>query len=129
MLSISKTKVCKEYIYIKKHVISLYSLEEVVQKFKKSKDRVADITNFYLEKLNFDKLHFVSKLCSHSDGKTVFSTNQIRDFITQMIKEAVENFMNNPIDSSYISESFVIIVSNYMGKHYISVCPRIDFSK
>ena len=55
MLSISKTKVCKEYIYTKKHSISLYSLEEVVQKFKKSKDRVADITNFYLEKLNFDK--------------------------------------------------------------------------
>ena len=46
-----------------------------------------------------------------------------------MIKEAVENFMNNPIDSSYISESFVVTVSNYMSKHYISVCPRIDFSK
>ena len=52
-----------------------------------------------------------------------------KDFITQLIKEAVENFMNNPIDSSYISESFVVTVSNYMGKHYISVCPRIDFSK
>ena len=94
-----------------------------------SKDFVLSPSNFYLEKLNFDKLHFVSKLCSHSDGKTVFSTNQIKDFITQMIKEAVENFMNNPMDSSYISESFVVTVSNYMGKHYISVCPRIDFSK
>ena len=94
MLSISKTKVCKEYIYIKKHVISLYSLEEVIQKFKKSKDRVADITNFYLEKLNFDKLHFVSKLCSHSDGKTVFSTNQIRDFITQSFRQNVNRVYN-----------------------------------
>ena len=129
MLSISKTKVCKEYIYTKKHTISLYSIEEVVQKFKKSKDKVSDITNFYLEKLNFDKLHFVSKLCSYSDGKTVFSAKDIKTFITQLIGEAVENFMNNPIDSEYISESFVVTVSNYMGKHYISVCPRIDFSK
>ena len=129
MLSISKTKVCKEYIYTKKHTISLYSLEEVVQKFKKSKDKVSDITNFYLEKLNFDKLHFVSKLCSYSDGKTVFSAKDIKTFITQLIREAVENFMNNPLDSEYISESFVVTVSNYMGQHYISVCPRIDFSK
>ena len=129
MLSLSKTKVCKEYIYIKKHAISLYSLEEVVQKFKKSKDRVTDVTNFYLEKINFEKLHFVFKIMSHSDGKKVFSIAQIKEYINQLIKEAVENFINNPIDSVYISESIIINVSNYMGKHYISISPRLDFSK
>jgi hypothetical protein len=98
MLSISKTKVCKEYIYTKKHSISLYSLEEIVQKFKKSKDKVSDITNFYLEKLNFDKLHFVSKLCSHSDGKTVFSANQIKEFL--------KNCREKTVDAQIIKELF-----------------------
>lgn len=129
MLSLSKTKVSKEYIYVKKHSISLYSLEEVIQKFKKSKDKITDITNFYLDMLNFEKLHFVFKLCSNSDGKKVFSVFQIKDFISQLIMEAVENFLSNPIDSFYVSESIIVSVSNYMGKHYISISPRIDFSK
>lgn len=129
MLSISKTKVCKEYIYTKKHQIPLYSLEEVLQNFNKSKNKVLDAVNFYIEKINFDKLHFVSKLCSHSDGKRVFSAPLLKDMIFQLMKEAISDFVKNKIDSVYVSESIIINISNYSNKHYISISPRIDFSK
>ena len=129
MLSLSKKKICKEYIYVKKHTLPLYSLEEVSQKFKKSEDKASDMANFYLSKINFDKLHFVFKLIAHSDGKKVLSVAQLRDFVEQLVYEAVENFLSNPMDAVYVSECVVVDVSSYNGRHNLFVSPRLDFSK
>lgn len=129
MLSISKTKINKEYIYVKKHAISLYSLEDVILKFKKSANQTEEIINFYLEKIDFEKLRFVMKMIANSDGKTKLNINQVKDYITQLITEAIENFIKNPIDSSYVSESIVVGVTSYQGKHQLIICPRYDFTK
>ena len=42
---------------------------------------------------------------------------------------AAENYFANSMDSIYVSESIIVAVSSYSGKHYISLSPRIDFSK
>jgi len=129
MLSVSKTKVNKEYIYVKKHAVSVYSLEEVILKFKKSNNKIEEVVNFYLEKIDFEKLRFVMKMLANSDGKTKLNINQVKDYISQLITEAIENFMNNSIDASYVSESIVVAVTSYQGKHQLIVCPRYDFTK
>jgi len=129
MLSISKKKVSKEYIYVKKYPIPLHSLEDTIQKFKKSENKVADIVNFYTNMLNFEKIRFIIKLASNSDGKKPLNINQVEEYIRQMLTEAVTNFISNPMDSFYVSESIILSVTNYSGKHYISISPRIDFSK
>lgn len=129
MLSVSKTKVNKEYIYVKKHAVSVYSLEEVILKFKKSNNKIEEVVNFYLEKIDFEKLRFVMKMLANSDGKTKLNINQVKDYISQLITEAIENFMNNSIDASYVSESIVVAVTSYQGKHQLIICPRYDFTK
>ena len=129
MLSISKTKINKEYIYVKKHTVSLYSLEDVILKFKKSANQTEEIINFYLEKIDFEKLRFVMKMIANSDGKTKLNINQVKDYITQLITEAIENFIKNPIDSSYVTENIVVGVTSYQGKHQLIICPRYDFTK
>lgn len=128
MLSVSKTKVNKEYIYVKKHTVNVYSLEEVIFKFKKSNDKVEEVTNFYLEKIDFEKLRFVMKMLANSDGKTKLNINQVRDYITQLVTEAVDNFIKNPTDASYVSESIIVAVTSYQGKHQLIICPRFDFT-
>ena len=45
------------------------------------------------------------------------------------ITEAVDNFIKNPIDASYVSESIIIAVTSYQGKHQLIICPRFDFTK
>lgn len=128
-LSLSKTKVAKEYIYIKKHSISLYSLEEVSAKFSKSKDKVDEIVNFFAERINYEKFRFVTKLICNEDGKFKPNVNQIKMTINELLINAIENYLNNPNDAVYVSENIILTVSNYMGKHYISLAPRLDFSK
>ena len=129
MLSVSKTKVNKEYIYVKKHTVNVYSLEEVIFKFKKSNDKVEEVANFYLEKIDFEKLRFVMKMLANSDGKTKLNINQVRDYITQLVTEAVDNFIKNPTDASYVSESIIVAVTSYQSKHQLIICPRFDFTK
>lgn len=129
MLSLNKIKVCKEYIYSKKHVVSLWSLEDVYVKFKNSKDVVFDMTNFYLNEINFEKLRFILKIVSNMDGKTALNLAQVKDYVEEMMIKAMENYVKNSMDGVYVSEHIVVIISPYGGKHYISVCPRIDFLK
>ena len=129
MLSLSKIKVSKEYIYSKKHITPLYSLEEVCLMFKNSKDKISDVVNFYLDKLNFEKLRFIIKLTTHLDGKTSLNLAQTRDYVEQLVIKAIENYMKNSMDGVYVSENIIVTISPYSGKHYISICPRIDFSK
>ena len=128
-LSLSKTKVAKEYIYIKKHPISMYSLEEVSAKFSKSKDKIDEMVNFYAEKINYEKLRFVTKLICNEDGKYKPNVNQIKQTVNELLINAIENFSNNPIDSVYVSENIILTVSNNNGKHCISIAPRLDFTK
>ena len=68
-------------------------------------------------------------MIGNSDGKYKMNINQIKDTIQFMIVSAVENFMNNPIDACYISENLTLNVSNYSGKHYLSIGVRYDFTK
>ena len=82
-----------------------------------------------MEKINYEKLRFVSKLIGNDDGKYKLNINQIRDCINFMLLEAIENYLNNPSDSVYVSENIILNVSNYGGKHYISISPRYDFTK
>lgn len=128
-LSLTKSKVAKEYIYVKKHSISLYSLEEVSAKFNKSKDKVSEIVNFFVERINYEKLKFVTKMICNEDGKYKPNVNQIKTIINELLINAVEDFLNNPIDSIYVTENIILTVSIYNGKHYISIAPRLDFSK
>ena len=79
--------------------------------------------------INFEKFTYITKLLCIQDGKKTASVVKIKSYIIQMITEAVENFINNPSDNSYVSDLILVIVSNYNGKHYISVCPRLDFIK
>lgn len=129
MLSLNKIKVCKEYIYSKKHVASLWSLEDVYMKFKNSKNVVFDMANFYLNEINFEKLRFILKIVSNMDGKTALNLAQVKDYVEEMMIKAMENYVKNSMDGVYVSEHIVVTISPYGGKHYISVCPRIDFLK
>ena len=129
MLSLSKKKINKEYIYVRKHNTVMYSIEEVLAKYKKSQNKIEDTVSFFADKLPYDKLTFVMKIMFHSDGKTVLDVNKVKSYVVQMLTEAIENFVANPSDSSYVSDSIILIISNYGGKHYISVCPRYDFVK
>ena len=128
-LSISKQKVCKEYIYVKKHNINMYSLEEVISKFKTSKNKIDEVSDFFIQRVDYEKLRFVTKMLANSDGKYKPNINVIKDTVQFLIVSAVENFMNNPIDSCYVSENIILTVSNYGGKHFISIAPRLDFTK
>ena len=107
----------------------MYSLEEVISKFKTSKNKVEEIVNFFMERINYEKLRFVSKLIGNDDGKYKLNINQIKDCINFMLFEAIENYLNNPSDSVYVSENIILNVSNYGGKRYISISPRYDFTK
>jgi hypothetical protein len=129
MISLYKTKVAKEYIYIKKHKISLYSLEDISLKFNKSNNKINDMVNFFIEKINWEKFRFSMKVVSDADGKQKININQIKLIVNEMFENAISNFLNNPIDSYYIYENMIVMISNYGGKHYISLCPRYDFSK
>ena len=60
MLSLSKKKTIKEYIYVRKHTVNAYSLEELISRLKKSKDLETDIVNFYISQINFEKLTFIT---------------------------------------------------------------------
>ena len=129
MLSLSKKKINKEYIYVRKHNTVMYSIEDVLLKYKKSQNKIEDTVLFFSNKIPYDKLTFVMKIIFHSDGKTVLDIDKVKNYINQMLVEAIENFVANPTDSSYVSDSIVLIVSSYGGKHYISICPRYDFVK
>ena len=129
MLSIIKRLVCKEYIYAKKHIISLYSLEEISAKFKKSDDMLTEMGMFYIDKINFEKLRFIIKLMATSDGKTPLNLNQTKTFTLELMTEAIKNYLMNSTCGVYVSESIAVIISVYGGKHHISVCPRLDFVK
>lgn len=129
MLSIVKRKTSKETIYMKKHPVPIYSLEELERKFSKSEDKVVEIANFYLSKINFDKFRFICKLVTNLDGKTPITTKLIKEYLTQFIMEAVENWLVNKMDSFYVSENLIVSVSSYGGKHYLSISPRMDFLK
>ena len=128
-LTISKQKVCKEYIYVKKHNKPMYSLEEIILKYKTSPNKAEEVADFFIEQVDYDKLKFTMKFLSNSDGKYKMSIVQIKEVVSFLIVTAVDNFMNNPIDSCYVSENIIVNVSNYSGKHYISVSPRLDFTK
>ena len=56
-------------------------------------------------------------------------TKLIKEYITQFIMEAVENWLVNKMDSFYVSENLIVSVSSYGGKHYLSISPRMDFLK
>ena len=129
MVSIVKRKTSKEIIYMKKHLVQMYSLEELEQKFKKSDDKVVDIANFYLSKMKFDKFRFICKMITNLDGKTPMTVGMIKEHLTQFIAEAVENWLSNKMDAFYVSENVIVVVSSYGGKHYISICPKLDFLK
>ena len=129
LLSLKNQKVAKEYIYVKKHPVSMYSLEEVYAKFNKSKDKITEMVNFYAEKINYEKLRFCMKIMNGLDGKYKLNINQVKETVNELLINSIENFVNNSIDSTYVSENIVLTVSNYSGKHYISICPRLDFTK
>lgn len=129
MLSIISTKVCKEFIYSKKHTVACISLEEIIAKYKKSKDPISEVVNFFLSQINFEKVRFTMKLLCNEDGKYKMNVNQIRQTISEMMIEAVTNFMKNPSDSVYISENIILSVTKYSGKHQITIAPRLDFTK
>jgi len=129
MLSLIKNKISKEYIYAKKHTVNVYPLEDVILKFKKSENKIEKIIEFYIEKMDFEKLKFVIKMIASSDKKTSLSINQVKDYVIQLITEAVENFIQTSMDSIYISEYIVVGVTSYQGKHQLFVCPRYDFTK
>ena len=118
MLSLSSTKVAKEYIYVKKHAISLYSLEDVSAKFNKSKNKVDEIVDFFAQKINYEKMRFVIKLICNEDGKYKPNINQVKLTINELLIGAVENFLNNPMDCTYISENIVLTVSKYKGNDF-----------
>ena len=128
-LSVSKQKVCKETIYVKKHNTPMYSLEEIITKYKSSKNKVEEVADFFIQKVDYEKIRFTSKMIGNSDGKYKMNINQIKDTIQFLIVNAVENFINNPIDACYISENLTLNVSNYSGKHYLSIGVRYDFTK
>ncbi len=129
MLSLSKKKLNHEYIYVRKQNNPMFSLEDLLAKYKKSKNKIEEIVLFYTNMINFEKFTYITKLLCMQDGKKTASVVKIKSYIIQMITEAVENFINNPSDNSYVSDLILVIVSNYNGKHYISVCPRLDFIK
>lgn len=129
MLSLSKKKTIKEYIYVRKHTVNAYSLEELISRLKKSKDMESNIVDFYISQINFEKLTFIIKLSAHSDGKVVMAINDIKNNVRQMISEAVSNYIMNPMDSVYISENIIVNLYSYSGKHYLSISPKIDFTK
>lgn len=129
MLSLSKKKLNYEYIYVRKQNNPMFSLEDLLAKYKKSKNKIEEIVLFYTNMINFEKFTYITKLLCMQDGKKTASVVKIKSYIIQMITEAVENFINNPSDNSYVSDLILVIVSNYNGKHYISVCPRLDFIK
>lgn len=129
MLSLSKKKLNHEYIYVRKQNNPMFSLEDLLVKYKKSKNKIEEIVLFYTNMINFEKFTYITKLLCMQDGKKTASVVKIKSYIIQMITEAVENFINNPSDNSYVSDLILVIVSNYNGKHYISVCPRLDFIK
>ena len=82
-----------------------------------------------LSKINFDKFRFICKLVTNLDGKTPITTKLIKEYLTQFIMEAVENWLVNKMDSFYVSENLIVSVSSYGGKHYLSISPRMDFLK
>lgn len=127
MLSVVKRKMSKEHIYAKKHTYSMFSLEELEKRYEKSDDMVSDIVDFYLSKVNFEKLRFVIKLVSNSDGKMPLNINQVKMYLKQLINEAVESYLSGGQDSVHVSENLVVLVSSYNGRHFLSVCPRLDF--
>lgn len=129
MLSVLKNKVCKEIIYVKKHAVSLYSLEEVAVKFKKSKDQVSEMVNFFAEQTNYEKLKFAIKWLCSIDGKYKPNINVVRNTVNELLLDAIQNFLSNPNDSIYVSENIILAVSSYSGKHYISIAPRLDYTK
>lgn len=129
MLSLSKTKMCKEYVFIKKHPLQMYAIEDVALQFKNSKDKASDIAYFYLSKVNFEKLKFVIKLMANSDGKRPLNLNQVREYTEQLVMDAVKNYIANGTDAVYMSESIVVSISSYNGKHNLSISPRLDFLK
>lgn len=114
---------------MKKHPVPIYSLEELERKFSKSEDKVVEIANFYLSKINFDKFRFICKMITNLDGKTPMTVGMIKEYLTQFIAEAVENWLSNKMDAFYVSENVIVAVSSYGGKHYISICPKLDFLK
>ena len=128
-LSVSKQKVCKETIYVKKHNTPMYSLEEIITKYKSSKNKVEEVADFFIQRVDYEKIRFTSKMISNSDGIYKMNINQIKDTIQFLIVNAVENFMNNPMDACYISENLILNISNYSGKHYLSIGVRYDFTK
>ena len=58
-LSVSKQKVCKETIYVKKHNTSMYSLEEIITNgIYKTQNK----NNIFFDK--FDLTFFIIKICT-----------------------------------------------------------------
>jgi hypothetical protein len=129
MFSLLKSKVCKENIYIKKHLIQMFSIEEIESKFATSKNKLYDVADFYLNKINLAKFHMVLRWICNADGKKPMNINQIENALGELVMEALRNYFNNKVDAVYISENILVSVSSYNGKHYLSVCPRYDFCK
>lgn len=127
MLSLSKTKVSKEYIFSKKHSTPIYSLEEIIQKYKTSKNKIEEVTDFFIQNINCERIRFLIKMTS--DKKYKPTVTQIEQTIKELILMAVDNFINNSIDSTYVSENIIATVSSYSGKHYLSISIRYDFTK
>lgn len=107
----------------------MYSLEEIINKYKSSKNKIEEVADFFIQRVDYEKIRFTSKLIGNSDGKYKMNINQIKDTIQFMITTGVENFINNHTDACYVSENFVLNISNYGGKHYLSVGIRYDFTK
>ena len=129
MLSLLKQKISKEYIYIKKHPSQLISLEEGLSKNKNAKDKVSETALYFSEMIDYNRLKYIIKLINNMDGKYIMNISQVKEAVEFLLVKAIENFISNPKDSSYISENIVLTVSSYGGKHYISICPRFDFGK